>query len=291
MKIIKYLKPKYFKLKYFKLFFRHIYNKKNKLILRYLKNRYANTTFIKQTKINNYNILVFLNNGIGRQIYGIKKYETANTEFLKKLVKKGWISLDVGANIGYYTLLLATLSQNGKVYAFEPNRLDYNVLKLNTSINNFKNITTNNLALSNKNSYETFNITQDSGFSSFRDTQREKIDKIIKVKTKTLDSYVEKNNIKRIDFIKLDIEGAEKIMLEGAQKTLTTIKPKIMMIEICKENLKPYQETGETVINFLNQFHYQPYILKNNKLELFNTKEYGKSIDIYFIHKNYIANI
>jgi len=292
MKITKYLKLRYFKLKYFKILLTNFYNKKkNKIILGYLKNKYANTIFIKQAQINNFNILVFLNNGIGRQIYGLKKYEKENTEFFKKLIKKNWVSLDIGANMGYYTLLLATLSKNGKIYAFEPNRLEYNTLNLNISLNNFKNIISANIALSNKNGYETFNITQDSGFSSFRDTQREKVNEVVRVKTKTLDFYVTKNNIKKIDFIKIDIEGSEKMMLQGTVKTLAIIKPKIMMIEICEENLRPYKENGKTIINFLKKFNYKPYTLKNNKLEQFNKEKYGKSMDMYFVHKNYIENI
>lgn len=280
--ILNHLKKKNFKLKYFKAFYNKI---KNRLIVNYLKKRYGNRLSLKPARINNYDMFVFVNEGIGRQIFGLKKYEQTDTKFLKKIIQKDWISFDIGANIGYYTLLLARLSSRGQVHVFEPSNLPYCLLNLNISINKLENVSTNMIAFANRNGCENFNITQDSGFSSFKDTKRMEICKIVKVKTKTLDSYVLENNIKKIDFMKMDVEGAEKLVLKGAQKTLRKLKPKLLMIEICPENLTVFREKPSSIINFLAKFNYHPHVLSKGKLTALNSEFNYRSKNIFFVYK------
>lgn len=288
VRISKYLKLKYLRVRYFKAFYNKI---KNRIIINFLKKKYDGDPFVKQTKINNYNILVFVNDGIGRQIFGLKQYELVQTQFLKKVIKENWINFDIGSNIGYYTLLLAKLSPQGQTHAFEPNKLVYDLLNLNTSINNLRNVFTNNVALGDRSGYDKFNITKDSGFSSFKDTKRMKISKVVKIKTKTIDSYMLENKIEKVDFIKIDAEGAEKLVLAGGRKSLKKLKPKIISIEVCKQNLKSFRESGSSIVNFLNNFGYIPHILSKNRLSLFDKKSFSGSQNIYFVYKDYCGRI
>jgi FkbM family methyltransferase len=264
---------------------------KNRLFLNLLKNKIGNKKIVKQTKINGQAIIVPLNSGIGREICALKKYEEKNTIFLKKIVEKDWISLDIGSNIGYYSLLLSKLSPEGEIYAFDPNKNNNIFLDISIYLNDLKNITINQIALSDKNGESEFFIAEDAGFSSFHDTKRIRIEKSLKVQTLSLDNFVEKNNIKKIDFIKMDAEGAEKMILDGAKKTIELLKPKIIMAEICPENLKPFGTDGRQIIDFFNNFKYLPYILKNNRLCKLTEIENIKNIDAYFINKDYEKNI
>ncbi len=274
----------YFKIKYIKI----LYNKiKNKTILNYLKKQYTQPT-LKQTKINNYKIAVFLNDGIGRQIYGLKQYEKVHTDFLKTIINKDWICLDIGANIGYYTLLLSKLARNGKIYSFEPNSTNFQLLNLNVYINDFQNVITNQIALSNENNYQNFKITKDSAFASFKNTERSEVINTVKVKTKKFDDYVREKGIEKIDFIKIDVEGAEKLVLDGAQNVLDSLRPKIILAELCEDNLRPFNANKESIINFLKNLNYSPFNLSNNKLTL-NVQT--KSQDIYFVHQSYLDQI
>jgi FkbM family methyltransferase len=249
--------------------------------------RFANTTLIKQTKINNCHLLVSSNNSIGQQILALKQYEKANTNFLKKIIKKDWVCIDIGANIGYYTCLLAKMCPLGKIYAFEPSDIDFSLLSLNIYLNNFKNVHLNNLAIGNKNGFNNFNITIDSGLSSLKDTKRGKVDKVKKVKIQTLDSYVLENQIDRVDFIKIDVEGAEMLILKGSRYCLEKLKPNIIQIEICIKNLKAYKISGFSIINLLKKHNFTPYQLVNNRLSLYKELIINKDVDLFFIRKTY----
>jgi FkbM family methyltransferase len=280
MKIIKYLKIRYVKILFFKI--------KNKIIISYFKNKYQQP-FLKQTRINDYNIIVFLNDAIGRQIYGLKKYEKENSDFLMKLIKDDWIIFDIGANIGYYTLLFSQLAPQGKIFSFEPNKKIFNLLNLNITLNDFKNVVTSNLALSNFNGYNEFVITQDSGFSSFKDTGRISINNKIQVKTFKLDDYTHEYRIKKIDFIKMDVEGAEGLVIEVAREILENIKPKLMFIEINKKNLQTFNNTAEALIDLIISFGYHPFYLFKDKLAKFTFDKIKEDQNLYFIHENHLS--
>ena len=79
-------------------------------------------------------------------------YEPSETKTIKTHVKKGDVVLDIGANIGYYTLIFAELvGEKGKVYAFEPDPTNFDLLRKNVEINGYRNITLIQKAVSNKN--------------------------------------------------------------------------------------------------------------------------------------------
>jgi len=122
--------------------------------------------------------------------------------------------LDIGGNIGYFTLLMAHLvGPEGKIHTFEPNPPIYSRLKKNIEINpelNDGRITLHKIALSSNNGETTFYcpIEGHEGVGGLKDTRRASIEKTIKVNVLTLDKFVLDNNLNKIDFIKMDIEVA-----------------------------------------------------------------------------------
>jgi FkbM family methyltransferase len=89
-------------------------------------------------------------------------WDFEETKFLKKIIKKGDTVIDVGANIGYYTLLFSKLvGKEGKIYAYEPLPENFKLLKKNIFINKYKNIVLINRALSNKEKNAKLYIDQD----------------------------------------------------------------------------------------------------------------------------------
>lgn len=153
-------------------------------------------------------------------IYGT--YEPTETELLKREINKGDVVLDIGAHIGYYTLLAAKLvGEKGKVFAFEPAPDNFALLKKNVDINSYNNVVLIQKAVSNESARIKLFLTETSSVSyRIYDSMDER--KSIIVDTITLDEFFEdyKGNI---NFIKMDIEGSEGKALQG-------------MINLLKEN-------------------------------------------------------
>lgn len=160
-------------------------------------------------------------------------WERYETDLFYKLIKPGDVVVDIGANIGYYTLIAAKIVGNeGKVYAFEPESDNYELLVKNIEINGYTNITPIKKALSNrKGNLKLFlNKTNLGGHSISDDNVPIRKGGVIEVETITLDDYFEKSiNENRVDFIKMDTEGAEGLIIEGSKNILKNNNLKILM--------------------------------------------------------------
>lgn len=137
--------------------------------------------------------------------------------------------LDIGAFIGTHTLALADIKNkgNGKVYSFEPQPWACNNIKESIKKNKIKNVKLFNVALSNENGYIQF-CSDRTGGSTICTEKQKKLntwDDVYKIKMKTLDSL----NIKNISIMKVDVEGHEMAVLEGALNTIQREKPKILI--------------------------------------------------------------
>lgn len=247
----------------------------------FLRLRYGRAGIVRR-RINDYNIYVFNNNEIGRQIILKKKYEEENSQALKKLIKKNWICLDIGANIGYYSLLLASLAPMGKVYSFEPIRSDYGLININADINDFRHIKTLNIAVSDSDGQADFSVSKDSAFSSLFHTGRNEEIKKIKTPTAKLDSLVKELNIDKINFIKIDVEGSERLVIAGGADTLKNLKPDVILVEVCEENLAAFKVRPADLIDSILAFDYSPYICSEGRFKPFDYEMLGFSTDIFF---------
>lgn len=159
-------------------------------------------------------------------LYGVfGEYET---ELVKNLVKPGMVVVDVGANIGYFTVIFAKLAGNaGKVYAFEPDPYNYDLLSRNIKLNNLSNVVLIPRALSDRaGKIKLFLDKTNLGNMSFASQNISDDGGEIEVETITLDDYLGGQNA---DLIKIDVQGAEGLVLSGAGKTLENSHPKILM--------------------------------------------------------------
>ena len=169
---------------------------------------------------------------------------------------KSTFIFDCGSNFGFYSLYLASLNENNQVIAFEASPKTYQELKKNIEENEFKNIQCHNLALTN-NDNQTLTF-----FESSNDWESSLIESNFNNKTKTtissakLDSFedrIEKKNQHIV--IKLDVEGYEMQVLDGAKKIIEKYSPIIILefsIFIDKDNKFNY----DYLKNFLVQYDY-----------------------------------
>jgi len=155
--------------------------------------------------------------------------DPAISSLIKQYVKGRMTVFDLGANFGWFSLLMAKqVGKQGHVYSFEAVPDLVKTINDNVNLNNFDNITVINKAISNKLCTAHFYIDKNYDTRGQLES-KSSIGTAIKVQTITLDSFCEENNIKKVDFIKMDIEGSEPKAFEGMKNTIKS-NPNIKII-------------------------------------------------------------
>lgn len=172
------------------------------------------------------------------------------------------VIVDVGANVGYYTLRLAHSVRNGKIVSIEADPQTCEILKTNCKLNNFENVEIYNYAITDKEGEITlYQSDTHSGSNSIFVKNSSKSRKQTSVKATTLDDLLE-NKYDEINWIKIDVEGAELSVLKGAEKTLK--KTKRILVEIHEHILRQNNEKPEEVIEILKNNDFKIKLLDNN---------------------------
>ena len=185
---------------------------------------------IKETRYG-FRLFVYLRDiSISRSII-LDKYELPESAFISNLIKPGQYALDIGGNIGFYAMLLSKLvGERGKVISFEPIPHLFNALSRSRDENRFNEICDiHNLALSNQEgevsmifapkstNFGGSYITEDKDVPAEHDS--------VTVKTVKLDSFM---SARKVDFIKIDVEGAEILALGGGMELIRRDMPVIL---------------------------------------------------------------
>jgi FkbM family methyltransferase len=147
---------------------------------------------------------------------------------IKNFLKEDSVVLDIGANIGVFSVYCANVCKNGRVYSLEPVPFVFEILSKNTK--NYKNCFCFKLGVGSKNEEKIIKIRSwNPGYSTI-DTENierkaESFDIEEKIKIVKLDDWIKENDISKIDFIKIDVEGYELEVLKGAIETIKKFKP------------------------------------------------------------------
>lgn len=225
--------------------------------------------------------------GVGMFLRLKKEFEPLQTKIFLNSLKSGAVILDIGANIGYYTILASKkIGKRGKVFAFEPDPRSLQILKRNVDLNKCKNVTIVNSAVGKKNSFATF--TLDSTNPGESSLLKNKNGKKIKVKTTTIDSFVKKHRIKKIDILKMDIEGTEIYALKGGEKTFKDSKNIKLFLECNRKSLSDFSFSEIDLIKTLDRLGFIPvYIL--NEFKKMKIKFSQKNLDHALKHVSYVG--
>ena len=177
-------------------------------------------------------IIQNLTNFFGFKIVKIKKKKYREfDQILKKILKKKKnIIFDIGANKGQSLYRYRKLFNNAYFYSFEPSLEAFKVLK--SKYGNLSNINLFNIALGSKKKRKVFYEYKNNELSSFIKINKEfdETKKKILVEIDTIDSIFKKNNLKKINLLKMDTQGYEEFILKGAKNLIS--KQKIDMIEL-----------------------------------------------------------
>ncbi len=136
-------------------------------------------------------------------------------EYLFKSNCESPIIFDCGANIGFATIFFKWIYPKSIIYSFEPDRSTFEILKKNVSQNNLTNVHLFNSAISDREGTIDFFVDKENPGSLLMSTKKERMEKNkITVNCISLSSLIKKEKIKKIDFIKMDIEGSEKEVIK-----------------------------------------------------------------------------
>lgn len=222
--------------------------------------------------------------GIEKKVFDHGVYEEGTLWCFKQIIKRNDVVFDVGANIGLTTIYASILSgKNGKVFAFEPLESTYKILLENLKINRVKNVVPINSALSDEDGYGYIfeNLHINRGAASLISNS---ITEGLEVRKEKLDTFISKNNIDNINFIKIDIEGSELPMLEGSSEYLmSSIKP-IICIEFSKD-VKTDYDVNKLFYLLKDDLGYDIYTQLNGKESLSPLIEITELKDLPF-HDN-----
>lgn len=182
-------------------------------------------------------------------------------DFIKKVSRKGDVIIDIGANIGVYSFWFdKCISDEGRIFAFEPDKNNLIKFRYNMELNKETTaISIYDLAVSNKEGVIDFFSGLDEQSSISFQTNKAGME-TCQVKTTTLDGFCKQENIEVVNFLKIDVEGAEYLVLEGAKELLTNKSIKVIQLEL-NNHINNYNLKVADVVKMMNEFNYSLYRL------------------------------
>jgi FkbM family methyltransferase len=210
--------------------------------------------------------------------YGINGWEKHSLSLWIEKCKGGDIIFDIGANTGVYALMAQTINPNANIYAFEPVQRVYEKLLFNVQLNSYP-INTFSVAISDKTgTTKIWDYNGEHEYGASLTEPETKCEQLISynVQTISLDDFIEKNQIAKIDLIKIDVEAFEPKVLDGYAKYFSVHKP-ILLIEIL------YNHIGEQVQRFIeaSMVKYDYFFIDEEK-GLVKVKDIRRYSDKYF---------
>jgi FkbM family methyltransferase len=189
-------------------------------------------------------------------------YEPYTLKLFKDAVRPGATVLDIGANIGYFTLVAARQSgASGRVYAFEPGPENFQVLARNIEINKFRNVTAVPKAVGDRSEIRELVLGEDSDQHSLFGPPMVPRTGAVAVECLALDGFLQDSTP---DVIKLDVEGNELFALEGMRGILGKSEHLVMFVELNPVCLRQANMEPEDLISKLHGFGFEIHIIDEN---------------------------
>lgn len=218
--------------------------------------------------------------------------EFGEMKLLLKLLRKDDVFIDVGANIGVYSLLASSKITKGRIYAFEPSLSSLPRLYENIAINNKSStIQVEEKAVSERSGFQYLDVgnmpdyhhlTYQRGGKKNRERSTN-----IRVPVVTLDKFIAENSLSKIRLIKIDVEGAELLALKGLQESLKSKKVDVLIVEInqyaAAEN---FGSSPLQVLNYLKNYGFLLYYFDHeSQLKKLNAN-LGGAWNVVAVHKS-----
>jgi FkbM family methyltransferase len=187
---------------------------------------------------------------IGKSLFLYGVWELHETRFMQRFLQPGMRFVDIGANIGYHTLIAARLvGESGAVYAFEPSDHTRRLLVRNLALNQARHVTVEAVAVTDFEGSIDFFESQSEQYHVLSSTiPSDRLSAVAKpVRATTLDTFLAERGIDGVDMVKVDVEGAEISVFRGARALLASDRAPLLMFESHGPLIGPIaQLLGET---------------------------------------------
>lgn len=211
-----------------------------------------------------YSINLDLREHVQRRIFFFGAYEAVESYLLLKILNEDAVLVDAGANIGYYSLLASTQIKTGKIFAFEPVPKNFESLSENINSNHLSaRIKPIPQGLWNSSDLIKFHLQESMRGNSGSFTAAPHADgqDSYEAPVVRLDDFAAERGVHAIDFIKMDIEGAELNALKGAQNILERHRPSLLL-EVNRSACAAFGYDPQDLFSFLSQFKYRFFAVK-----------------------------
>jgi FkbM family methyltransferase len=206
-------------------------------------------------------VMLWPNDESSRALFITGNFEPSEMSWFADNLTDDMVFIDVGANIGLYTMLGAKLvGSGGRVIAVEPSEREFQRISFHVVLNDLSNVTCLRLAAADRMGVAHLKVAgkEKSGQNTLGKfvTQATEALRVEKVRTYPLDRVVSEHKLTRVDVIKIDVEGAEMRVLHGLAGTLKSLRPKLL-VDLTPDALAVQNTTSQAIIEFLRDQSYQ----------------------------------
>lgn len=238
----------------------------------------ASRLLLRKTILKSENIIISCRNGLRFYCPNFKEYicfellingiyEKKNIDNILKNLPQNGVLFDIGANIGAIALPIAKARPDVQIFCFEASSVVFSALEKNIELNKLHNVKAINCLLTDElvGLLPFFSPKEQFGKGSMSPVFTDEYEMI---QTETLDNFICQNNLNRLDFIKIDIEGFEKTVFDGARDMFKKFKPKVLFEFLdWAENASGKHGAGDAQ-RFLFEMDYRIFNLSNRLTEL-----------------------
>jgi FkbM family methyltransferase len=220
---------------------------------------------------NGMKIKVHANDFVGAEIIRKGYYEPEIVRLFERFLKSGMTFLDIGAHVGQYTLIASKLvGPSGQVHSFEPDPQTYAWLDSNVKRNKLTNVVTNQAALADAPGKLEFFLSKirDVGSNSLRPPKNFS-GRTVEVRCLTVDQYLASHGVRKVDFLKIDVEGAECPALTGAKALLSGSEPPLVIVEFEEQRQIAFKSSCARLAELLKRHGYTLYRIVGDGIEAY----------------------
>jgi len=224
---------------------------------------------------------------VGRNM-ALGEFETDDLRHFISRIRDGDVVFDIGANVGAYCVPIGKSFPGAKVYAFEPIELNAALIQVSLLVNRLRGVHVVRKCVSNESGMVEFSLAEDSAYSSMVDTRRKSEVEKFQCEATSLNDFCADGNAAFPDIVKVDVEGAELKVLQGASRIFAegNRRPRLVLMELYSQNLSVFNASIDDVTGLMDRWGYRPYVLIDRIQVPFTVSHYNVHYNVFFEAKS-----